>query len=312
MVPCGMAQAGGGIMGIGPARYVAEIEETTGRPIQDLVSFFAGTSAGAINTGLYACGFTGEEVLRFHVDYGASIFGDKFWKFRLLKCGPRFNDKRILELLKKYCGSRTMAETMHPLYITAWDMQRRQLKVFGPKDKNVPVWYAIRCSMAAPTYFGNVDGRYADGGMAANDPLLVGFAGATMDDAVDTSNGLRLLNLVTTGTTPPRGPIGNDWLVTTYLSAVILPALTSGNSSDVEFVARAVDKFSREVSSRGEPLLQNFRVSPDCPDYDLADVSCAHDVESRWGDQFQIDRDSVVPFLTGVPTTPDAGPEVLA
>lgn len=308
----GQTQAGGGIMGVGPARYVAEIEAGSGKRVQDLFDFFSGTSAGAINCGLYACGFSGAEVLEFHHNYGASIFSDKLWRYRILKCGPRFDDKAILTLLKKYCGDRTMSETVKPLYTTAWDMQKKQLKVFGPADKTIPVWYAIRCSMAAPTYFGNVDGRYADGGMAANDPLLVGFSGAVMDGVLDYSNGMKLLNLVTSGTTPPRGPVGNDWLITTYLTSVILPALTSGNSADVEFIRGAIDKFARATSNRGEPLLQNFRASPDCPDYDLADVSCVKDVEDRWTRWFNTDRDAVIQYLTGQPALNDAGPEVKA
>ena len=298
-------------MGIGPARYVRDIEESTGKAVQDLFDFFAGTSAGAINCGLYACGFSGAEVLEFHHAHGAKIFADKTWRYKLIKCGPRFDDKAILSLLKKLCGDRKMSETVKPLYITAWDMLTKQLKVFGPGDKDVPVWYAIRCSMAAPTYFGNMDGRYADGGMAANDPALVGFAGASTNGNIDTSNGMRLLNLVTSGETPDRAtPIGNDWLITTYLAAVILPALTSGNSADMEFIRYAIDKFAQSVSSRGEPLLQNFRVAPDCPDYDLADVKCVADVERRWATSFSKDREALVPYLTGVSAKDEAGPEV--
>jgi len=305
----GQTQAGGGILGIGPARYVSDLEDATGKPVQDLFDFFVGTSAGAINTGLYACGFSGKDVLAFHYAHGKAIFADKNWRYKILKCGPRFSDKKILQLLKAFCKDRKMSETVKPLYITSWDMQAKQLKVFGPEDKDIPVWYAIRCSMAAPTYFGNVDGRYADGGMAANDPLLVGFAGAATNGNLDSSNGMKLLNLVTSGETPDRGPIGNDWLITTYLSAVILPALTSGNSADMEFIRYAIDKFAQTVSGRGEPLLQNFRVAPDCPDYDLADVSCVADVERRWISSFDKDRDNLVKYLTGKVAADSAGPE---
>jgi hypothetical protein len=318
----GYSGAGGGFMGIGPCRYVSDLEKATGKWIQDLFDFFAGTSVEAIDAGMYACGFHGQDTLDMHHAHGAAIFGKRNLRYRLTKCGPQYDSKVIDALLKEKCGDRTMAETVKPLYLTAWDMRRKQLKVFGPKDKDVPVWFAIRCSMAATTFFSTPDGRHGDGGFAANDPLLVGFAGVVMgDDALDTSNGMKLLNMVTSGLNPEGPAVGNDWFILTYLKQIVLKAITTGNSADVEFIRGAIDKWTvdavtatlrklvesgavvipkgtvEQVLEGNYPRLLNFRVNPPCTDYQLDETQHAADVEAIWAECFKQDKDELLAYL---------------
>lgn len=292
--------AGGGIFGIGPANYISDLEVASGEPVQNLFDAFACTSVGAVDGGLFGCGFTGGQVRSLYPSLTPAFFGHTNLRFTLTKCGPKYDDAELLRVLKEKCGDRTMAETVRPTYITAWDAVRRQLKVFGPADKTVPVWYAIRASMAAPTYFGILDGVYGDGGLAANDPLLVGFAGMVSDDSVDYSQGLKFLNLVTSGTTPAGEGVSNRWFITTLLTKMILPAITAGNSSDVEFIRQAIDKWARKLLGTDQEKLQNFRVAPLSPDWDLDDTGKAQAIVKIWADQFAIDRSALLKYLSGV------------
>jgi len=292
-------------MGIGPARYMAELEKLLG--LSNLAHLFAllvGTSVGAIDMALLACGYSARDVLDLHRDHGSGIFGDKLWAYRILKNGPKYSDAYILKLLRAKFGDRTMASTVTPLYITSYDARRRKLKVFGPKDALVPVWYAVRCSMAASSYFAPMGGysveggvfrilsekRYTDGGFAANDPLLCGIA-AGFEDGLLQADDLRLLELVTSGETPESGPLKTGWNILTTLKKVIIPAVTAGNSADVEFIGRA---WLRSLHVSSDNL---FRVNPATPDMELDETKKSPLVEDLWAKQWSRDYGALVRFL---------------
>ena len=299
-----LSESGGGFMGIGPARYMADLEHLMKSQIIKYFSLLVGTSVGAIDMALLACGFSASDVLLFHYKHGKDIFGDKLWSYRLLKNGPKYSDKKINALLKEKLGNRTMSQTKVPLYITAYDARNRKLKVFGPKDTLVPVWYAVRCSMAASTYFSpmggysvdggvfrlNSDGRYVDGGFTANDPLLCGIAAGFIDGYIKAED-LRLLNLVTSGETPEISTIKSGWNILTTLKNVIIPALTAGNSADVEFITKAW------LQSMRQPKKNLFRVCPLTKDMQLDDVENSKIIESIWADQFRKDRYALGQFF---------------
>lgn len=299
-----LSESGGGFMGIGPARYMADLEHFMKTQIIKCFSLLVGTSVGAIDMALLACGYSARDVLDLHRDHGSGIFGDKLWAYRILKNGPKYSDAYVLKLLRAKFGDRTMASTVTPLYITAYDARRRKLKVFGPKDTLVPVWYAVRCSMAASTYFspmggysvdGGVfkihsDGRYVDGGFTANDPLLCGIAAGFIDGYIKAED-LRLLNLVTSGETPEISTIKSGWNILKTLKNVIIPALTAGNSADVAFITKAW------LQSMRQPSTNLFRVCPLTKDMQLDDVENSKIIESIWADQFIKDRDALGQFF---------------
>lgn len=296
-----LSESGGGFMGIGPSLYLASVEGylDPGRPLGKTIDLFVGTSVGAIDMALLACGVPAKGVYALHKEHGPGIFAKENWAYKLLKNGPRFDDGYVNQLLRDRLGSVTMDKTQKPLYITAWDARKKDIKVFGPGDIGVPVWYAVRCSMAASTYFSPMKGfrvddsgfhltqdyRYVDGGFAANDPTLVGIAAAIGSQGW-AQESLKVVSLITSGKNPEAGTLNPSWNVLTTLNKIVIPAVTSGNSSDVEFISNAW---------LGEERL--FRVRPDCPEFGLADVSESDRVEGIWHKQFGKDYGKLIPFL---------------
>ena len=159
--------------------------------------------------------------------------------------------------------------------------------------------------MAATTYFAMQENRLCDGGFTANDPALIGWAGYINDvlDGVipgksesDLRAGFKILELVTSGTTPDIGPLSNSWPIWTSLTKVILPSVTAGNSNDVEYLLRTISRYLSIFVS--EDKLRLFRVAPETPDWDLAAVENSGSCTGIWTKQFQLDQDKIKEFLS--------------
>ena len=286
------SESGGGIYGVGPCRYIHELERSLNKSIGDIADVFIGTSIGGVDSSFLATGHSGSNCLQLHRDNQKAIFGDKNLMYETVKCGAEYDDSAIVDMLKKQLGNATMDQALKPLYLVAWDIVKCQLRLFGPQDKDVPIWYAARCSMAAPTYFKIMDKRYIDGGVAANDPAMLGVAAAYLDGYL-TPN-MRVLNLVTSGDTPDKNPVDDDAFILTQVTDEILPAVTSGNSAGVGLML----KFVRQLISDLGKNMQFYRVNPVSPDYKLDAVSKANEIEDIWAAKFQNDAPSLVSFIT--------------
>ena len=301
--------AGGGAYGIGPCAWLALVEAALSRlghkALVEVFALFVGTSVGAIIAALLACGFSAEAALGLFVQHLKGIFGTPRWRYRVLKMGPKYSDTYVVDLLKKTFGDRTMCQTDTPLFVTAWDFRNKDLKVFGPSDTLVPIWYAVRCSMAASTYFAPMPGyrivdgvfviektcRYGDGGFAANDPALVGLD-AGMAAGLLPKAGAKVLEVVTTGLNPERKPVDPDAFILTELQEQVLPAITSGNSSMV------YHHMVTWLSSLGGSAADIYRVRPLCGDNDMDNLAIVSDVRRLWEDQFSADAEGICQFLT--------------
>lgn len=196
---------GGGIRGALTLGYLKKIEtilkEKNGQDylLCDHFDLIGGTSTGSIIAAGLATGLTVDNLVELYMDLGGKIFGKKrnWWNpletWRFLKAEY---DYRVLEKsLKDAFGTITLGsdQIKTGLCIVAkradtnsvWPLinhpQGKFFDTMNGKNKNIPLWEAVRASSAAPTYFAPQmidvgDGQraaFVDGGVSmANNPAL--------------------------------------------------------------------------------------------------------------------------------------------
>jgi uncharacterized protein len=194
---------GGGVRGLIPAIMIDAMEQHLKIPITQVVDVFAGTSAGAIVTGLLnvpdesgAQKFSAAQGIKLSGQMIRDIF--KNTAFRSVRtlgglAGAKYSAKPLESLLQHYIGNVSMSYSLKPLVITSFDLQRNEVFNFStrhamtwPEMFNLPVRMAIRASTAAPTYFkpfgcrlrSGSELRLTDGGVMAMTPELFALAEA--------------------------------------------------------------------------------------------------------------------------------------
>ena len=141
-----------------------------------VASAYAGTSVGSLLVALAAMGMSWAEIADIFQCECPRIFEKPSFWWRINPRRPKYDGKALRAAAQKYFGGARMCDLPTPTFLTAFDFKVGRPKVFDCKD-DVPVWYAVMCSTAAPTYFPIIDGRYGDGGLVANNPAMVGIAG---------------------------------------------------------------------------------------------------------------------------------------
>lgn len=157
----------------------------------------AGASAGAFIAGGYAAGLSVDEIVNLYQQHLKKIFDDSYWDDikdlgKLL--GADYDYTNLKKILKNIVGSRTLGELDTHLLIPAFDLDNQGeprhwkpkfYNTFQDKDELL-VDVMIRGAMA-PTYFPVYQG-FADGGLAANTPIMCAVA-----QALDTKTGKQKL-----------------------------------------------------------------------------------------------------------------------
>jgi len=183
---------GGGIRGVIEATLLGRLELWCPGFLKraDLI---AGTSTGGILALGVAAGMTPADLRELYVEHGAEIFADP----QLNVARPRYDNRRLLGLLRERIGDRTLGGLRHRVLVSSFDLDnqdrfagiapagsRRTWKAkffhnFPNEDsdaRELAVDVALRTS-AAPTYFPIVDG-FVDGGVIANNPSMCALAQA--------------------------------------------------------------------------------------------------------------------------------------
>ncbi|HTB33086.1 MAG TPA: patatin-like phospholipase family protein [Bacteroidia bacterium] len=193
---------GGGMRGILTVQLLKKIEEIAGIPCYELFDMVAGTSTGAIISGLIASGFTAVQIEEKYESLVTQVFKkiflhDKFWIL------PGYDKavyrKNVKDIVKD--SSLAQACKMHniDLMITSKDITENEetfFTCFNMAGGNQSGYYnevllrhVLEATMSAPTYFQPYE-RFVDGGTTAyNNPSLAALMEAKSYDGKEKYNG---------------------------------------------------------------------------------------------------------------------------
>ena len=190
-----LAIDGGGIRGLFPASFLAGIEERylDGQSVVDYFDLVVGTSTGGIVALGLGAGLSASEMRDLYIERGGEIFPPLRGPRRMFHSAGRFfmhgYDGGALErVLGEYLGNTRLGDSRVRLCIPSFEGEHSEVFVFKTphhqdfksdwREKMVKVALA---TSAAPTYFRPFDDggyRFVDGGIWANNPVMIGLVEA--------------------------------------------------------------------------------------------------------------------------------------
>ena len=185
---------GGGIRGIFPAAFLAELEEDLEHPIARYFDLIAGTSTGGIIALGLALGVSATDLKALYEEKGPAIFGQirsgiwgLFAKGRFLGrwlWRPKYDADDLRRAVKGVFGARKLGDATTRLVIPAWHPQTQRAYLFKtahhPRFETDYKELALDVAMATaspPSYFSEhrttAGVGLVDGGLWANNPAGV-------------------------------------------------------------------------------------------------------------------------------------------
>ena len=180
---------GGGIKGIFSAAVLAHLEEDLNLDITEHFDLITGTSTGGIIALGLGVGIRPREILRFYGDKGPVIFANGLIASLRRLWRNKHNSDGLEKDLRECFGDVLLGSCRKRLVIPSYNIGEDDVYLFKTphherltRDYKVPVWKVAMATCAAPTFFPsfrNVDHiRLVDGGVWANNPIMVGVAEA--------------------------------------------------------------------------------------------------------------------------------------
>lgn len=172
---------GGGIKGVFPAAFLAELEETTGKKISDHFDLIVGTSTGGIIALGLGLGIPANEILRFYEKHGPEIFaGNRLLRWIRHLGRVKYDSTALERALESIFENRLLGESKNRLVVPGTNSTGKVHIYKTSHHENFERDYLVKAvdvalgTSAAPTYFRvhkMKDGTHVlDGGVWANNP----------------------------------------------------------------------------------------------------------------------------------------------
>jgi len=174
---------GGGIKGVFPAAFLADLESELDQPLASYFDLIVGTSTGGIIAIALGLGIPAAGVLRFYEEKGPIIFrGSKRLGLLRQAVTAKYDPAPLKEALTEVFGDRLLGESRTRLVIPALNLSTGEVNVFKTahhprfeRDYKMRAVDVAMATAAAPTYFPThrlSNGvPLVDGGMWANNPM---------------------------------------------------------------------------------------------------------------------------------------------
>jgi len=182
---------GGGIRGLYSAKMLAVFEERFRCRLVDYFDMICGTSTGGLIALGLALGIPAAEISRFYYEKGKEIFPTRNRFLRTLRqifSRGKYSNKDLRRVLKSILGDKRIGDVECLLCIPSHSITHARPYIFKfdhpegglGRDNDTLVIDVALATSAAPTYFpiveiNNHPGQFVDGGVAANNPALVGL-----------------------------------------------------------------------------------------------------------------------------------------
>lgn len=182
---------GGGIRGIFSAQVLDLMNDRLGINPYNTFDLLVGTSAGSIVAAAIATEYDLSKLVRDFKCYAPRIFKRRFSLCGFLR--SKYSNKVLEDLLRKSFKEITLGDIKMPLIINATNVSTGSVHVFKSsyqeerrggdyfRDGDVLLYRAVLASCSAPVYFDPVEiseDLICDGGLWANNPVLVGYVDA--------------------------------------------------------------------------------------------------------------------------------------
>jgi patatin-like phospholipase/acyl hydrolase len=188
---------GGGIKGVFTASVLAELEHMTGKRVVEYFDLLTGTSTGGIIALALAVGIPAGKILDFYTNYGPTIFPaigieTRWWRGLRRIMRAKHDGTVLRNALATVFADKKLGHASCRVVIPAFDALGGRVHLFKTchcerfrQDYQRSCVHMALATAAAPTYlpaFQADDGTaYVDGGVWANDPILVGVLEAIVN-----------------------------------------------------------------------------------------------------------------------------------